>query len=171
MEVAAATSTRASSLARGYQALGSAEFHCLDSDPEDAGSRTPSTARVAPSGKSQCRRRLETGLATTPKSRPMSARRHLTDALEFATTVEPQRQSRQHKTAQPARPQSARSAPRGVCEKQQPVYDLELVLAQRSTRGMDLQLLGPAQGTSPKGKSTLPTLATPCAQRPMTARA
>lgn len=55
---AAAVNARASSLARGYQALGGAEFHCLDSDAED---ETP-TSRVEVPPTPRTRRRLEAAL-------------------------------------------------------------------------------------------------------------
>lgn len=54
----AAAHARASSLARGYQALGAAEFHCLDSDAEDDNP----TSRVEVPPTPRTRRRLEAAL-------------------------------------------------------------------------------------------------------------
>lgn len=133
---AAATSARASSLARGYQSLGAVEFHCLDSDTEDTGSRTRSTARAAVSGNSHSSRRPVADSTTTPTSRPMSARRHLTDALDFATSIEPRCQSRQHK---PARPQSASSARRALAEQQHSSRETELLVAQLPSSGIGMR--------------------------------
>lgn len=76
---------RASSIARGYQALGArTEFHCLDSDAEDAGSRAPSVP-CSPARTSTFKAPVSRVIMpATPRTRPMSARKHLNAALQFS---------------------------------------------------------------------------------------